>query len=346
MTEQAGEPFGNWQALARESWEAWLRKMQPAPAAAQGFGAVPGMAGDDVFARGMAGMKAYLEWMQGAAAAGASQPPPDWPGTMQQMFERALGGVAPFAGMAGTGGPSAAAGAGPAWQAAWSALRQHLPGAESVAAFGPTREQQLQQQAWAAAMMEYLEAQARYQSLIQRAHAQGMQQMQQVLSQQVGAGQPSPSAKAVYDAWVDAVEEAYAEVALSDEFRQTFGAMSNAQMRLRQLQQQHAEKWCREQGMPTRSEVASLGQRVQDIRRELRKVAATPAALRAEIDAMQQRLAVLEGKCASAPLTKARSKAAKSSAGAVSKRATPAKSAKVGRAHVASRGATSGKAKK
>jgi len=174
MAEQAGEFFGNWQALAREPWDAWLRKAQSPAAAGAPFGPPPAAGADDVFARGMAGLKAYMEWMQGAAAGAAPQASaPDWSQSMRQMFESALGGGQPFA-HAFTGTGPAAAGAAPPWQPMWQAVSPGMPGVEPVAAFGHTREQQLQQQALLAAMAEYLETHARYQALIQRAHARGM----------------------------------------------------------------------------------------------------------------------------------------------------------------------------
>jgi hypothetical protein len=88
--------------------------------------------------------------------------------------------------------------------------------------------------------------------------------------------------------------------------------MSNAQTRLRQLQQQQTEQCCRELGMPTRSEVASLGQRLQEVRRELRSRPA-PAdaltALRAEVAALKRRLDAVEGKPAAAARTPAKAAA-------------------------------------
>jgi hypothetical protein len=277
------------------------------------FGALP--AGpDDLFARSVAGAKSYLEWLQ-AGAAGSASPAPDWPRQMQQMFAGALaGGGQPFAGFA--------PGSVPPWQAPHG-----MPGVEPVAAFGYTREQQLQQQALAAAMVEYLETASRYQSLIQQANAQGAVRMQEKLARRAEAGQPVESLKALYDLWVDAAEDAYAEAALSDEFRAAFGAMSNAQMRLRQLQQQQAEQWCRELGMPTRSEVDSLGRRLQEVRREMRgrePSNASVAALRAEVAALERRLDALDGKPASAVKTSVRPSAAKTAKPAPAKRKTAA----------------------
>jgi polyhydroxyalkanoate synthesis regulator phasin len=298
MAEQSGDFLKDWQALARESWDAWLRQAQSQPAPGSPFGA-PTAAPDDLFARSMAGAKSYLEWLQaGAAGAGPSS---DWAQQLQRMFAGAMPG--------GAGQPFAQPFAGfPPGNFAFPPR----PGVESVAAFGYTREQQLQQQALAAAVVEYLDTSARYQALIQRAHADGVARMQDRLARQAEAGQPLESLKALYDLWVDAAEDAYAEVALSDEFREVFGAMSNAQTRLRQLQQQQAEQCCRELGMPTRSEVASLGQRLQEVRRELRSRPA-PAdaltALRAEVAALKRRLDAVEGKPAAAARTPAKAAA-------------------------------------
>jgi hypothetical protein len=337
MAEQAGEFFGNWQALARESWDAWLRKTQSSSAAGAPFGSSPATGSDDVFARSMAGLKTYMEWMQGAAMAGTASPAPapDWSQSMRQMFEGAMGGGQPFSHAFGSAGTAIPGGFTPPWQALWEATRQGMPGAEPVAAFGHTREQQLQQQALAAAMVDYLETIARYRALIERAHAQGMERMQEKLAQLAAAGHPAETMKAMYDTWVDAAEDAYAEVALSDEFREVFGAMSNAQMRLRQLQQQQIEQWCRELGMPTRSEVASLGQRLQEIRREWRasrpeKAAASDSslsALQAEVAGLKRRIDVIEGKRKPAAATKVAKSPKTANVTSGKRKTAPAKSA-------------------
>lgn len=296
MAEQSGDFLKDWQALARESWDAWLRHAQSQPAAGAPFG-TPTAAPDELFARSMAGAKSYLEWLQaGAAGTGSAAASSDWAQQLQRMFAGAMPG--------GAGQPFAQPFAG------FPPGNFHFPprpgGIEPVAAFGHTREQQLQQQALAAAMVEYLDTSARYQALIQRANADGVARMQERLASRAGEGQPVESLKALYDLWVDAAEDAYADAALSDEFREVFGAMSNAQTRLRQLQQQQTEQWCRELGMPTRGEVASLGQRLQEVRRELRSRPAAPdalAALRAEVAALTRRLDAVEGKPVAAART-------------------------------------------
>lgn len=233
----ANNPFTDFESLGRQVWEAWSRHWpgQVAPPAAE---AVPGMDG----------LKGHLDWMQQMAAAmtgqGAPTPPP----------------VAPFAGwsMPGTATPPVGLDA--------------LRGLLDSPAFGYTREQQAQQQALLRALLDHQQASARYQELLARAQVQGAERMQRKLAE---PGFQVDSLKAMYDLWVDAVEEAYAEIALSDEFRHAYAAQGNTQMRVRQLQRQRVEQWCREAGLPTRTEVDTLGQRLQELRREVRRLQAS-----------------------------------------------------------------------
>ncbi len=96
--------------------------------------------------------------------------------------------------------------------------------------------------------------------------------------------------RSVYDRWVNLAEENYGEAALSDEFREVYAALVNAQMRLKVLQQKQVERVTKQAGMPTRTEVDSLGERLQAMRRELRHMhglVAEVEALRAEVAALR-----------------------------------------------------------
>jgi class III poly(R)-hydroxyalkanoic acid synthase PhaE subunit len=276
MADPANDFIRDYQALAQQSWDAWARQLQqqqPQPAVNPFFTppAAPA-SGNDTLERTLAGLKGYFDWMQGAAAGGAAPQPTDWRQQLQQMFG---GASQPFAqAFGGIDSGAGAEGFTRQWQS-WMQAAQHsgfgdLPGAHgSTPAFGLNREQQMQQQAMAAAIMESLQASARYQALIQRANKQGMERLQDKLAQHAEPGRQIDSLKALYDLWVDSAEEAYAEIALSDEFRDAYGEMVNKQMRVRQLQQQQTEQMCQQLGVPTRSEVSSLGERLQALRREL-----------------------------------------------------------------------------
>lgn len=327
MSGQAGDFIKDWQVLAQQSWDAWLRQLQPQPIAA------PPPAGSEALERTLAGLKGCFDWMQGVAAAGANQPGADWQtllkawaGSGNQPFTQAFNGI----------DNAAAQGFVQQWQVWLQSVQTSgfsMPGAASgpVPGFGLHREQLMQQQELAAAIQAALEANARYQELIQRANAQGLERLQARLAQRDAASPPIESLKALYDLWVDAAEDAYAEIALSDEFRAAYGGMVNNQMRVRQLQQKQTGQWCRELGMPTREEVSALGERLQQLRRDLRKQGAGDAAdeilaLRREVTALRRELAGLAGKPARTQAVGAKSaRSAKAAATPVRAKAAPAK---------------------
>lgn len=281
VSDPTSDFMKDYQTLARQSWEAFTRQLPSSPAANPFASPAFATSGNDTLERTLSGLKGYFDWMQGvAAASGAgSVPTADWHQQLQQMF----GGATPpfaqaFSGIDTTG----AEGFVQQWQSWMQAAQRDglgdFPGAQGpTPAFGLNREQQMQQQAMSLAVFESLQASARYQTIIQRANAQGMERLQDKLAQHAEPGRQIDSLKALYDLWVDAVEEAYAEIALSTEFRDAYGEMVNAQMRVRQLQQQQTEQLCQQLGMPTRSEVSSLGERLQALRREL-------AALKRQLD--------------------------------------------------------------
>jgi polyhydroxyalkanoate synthesis regulator phasin len=282
MADPANDFIRDYQTLTQQSWDAWTRQLQQqqAPPAANPFFTPPPapFSGNDTLERTLSGLKGYFDWMQGAAANGAAAQSADWRQQLQQLFG---GASQPFAQAFGGIDSAGAEGFARQWHS-WMQAAQHggfgdLAGAHGpTPAFGQDREQQMKQQAMAAAMMASLQASARYQALIQRSNTQAMQRLQDKLAERAEPGRQIDSLKALYDLWVDAAEEAYAEIALTDEFREAYGEMVNTQMRVRQMQQQQTEQFCQQLGVPTRSEVSSLGERLQALRREFR-ASQTPA---------------------------------------------------------------------
>ena len=315
MPDQANEFMKDYQAFAQQSWETWMRYLQqqsgqPSNPFAAGFGmGAAAMPQDDLLTRSLASLKTYGNWLQQAAGAGLGQTTNPWqqPAAMQsflaafnQPFTQTVAGI----------DSASAFGLDHQWQTWLQAMQQAGMGAgmpNQMAAFGITREMQLDQQALAAAMQNYAQINARYQGLLQKVNAEGIARLQQMLSQHGEPGKQVESLKALYDLWVDAMEEAYAEMALSQEFREVFGALVNAQMQVRKLQQQQTEQMCRELGIPTRSEVDSLGKRVQQLRRELKEAQARgqgeTAADDSLVDTLQAEIATLKRELAASKTT-------------------------------------------
>ena len=162
--------------------------------------------------------------------------------------------------------------------------------------FGMSRERQEQVQQGMLALLDFQEKSKAYQMQMAKAAQRGNQVFQTRLANRSESDKPIETPRALYDFWVDAAEEGYAQVALSPEFSQVYGDYANAQMALRSHAQQETERNARELGMPTRSEVNSIGKRLQELRREFRAASEAGsvadlnveiASLRAEIKALR-----------------------------------------------------------
>lgn len=147
----------------------------------------------------------------------------------------------------------------------------HLP------AFGPAREHQERWQKLAQAQQECQHQQNEYNTLMMKAAQRAFGIFEEKLTARTEPGRSIDSARALFDLWIDAAEQAYAEAALSPEFRKVYGALTNAQMRLRLAVQQEVEQVCGLFGMPTRTEVDSAHRKIAELERALRRVNAGQA---------------------------------------------------------------------
>lgn len=138
-------------------------------------------------------------------------------------------------------------------------------------AFGLTREHQERAQQLLRDLADYQRETTRYQALIQRALESAISRLEGKLAERAEPGRQLDSLKAVYDLWIDALEDSYAEVALSPEFRTVYGALVNAQMRVRQGIGAQVEKLSSELGMPTRSELDGVHHKVAELKRAQRR---------------------------------------------------------------------------
>lgn len=146
-------------------------------------------------------------------------------------------------------------------------------------AFGPAREHQARwqhllrsQQAFQAHSKDYLEQ-------MRGALEAAFDLFEQRLAEHEEPGTQLTSARAMFDLWIEAAEEAYAKVALSEAFQKVFADMGNAQMRLRAALQEEVEHVSGRLGLPTRSEMDTAHRRIADLERQLRRLQASVAQL-------------------------------------------------------------------
>jgi len=163
------------------------------------------------------------------------------------------------------------------------ALQREAGAALRQPAFGFAREHQARWQGLLKAQLEHQQALARYQALLKQSSEQAFALFEAKLAEHEAPGRQLTSVRAVFDLWVDAAEEAYAQTAMTPEFRQAYGAMVNAQMRLRAATQAELEQVCRSLGLPTRSEVTATQRKLHALEREVRALRAQGAAGRAHV---------------------------------------------------------------
>lgn len=296
---------------------AWQKATQPF---ANVFGAAPAPA--EVLDRLTASAKGYFALLQSlASSAGTAGMKTDdataaWTEALRKGFN--IPGVDPslldnpvasaMRDLAGQGAKGFEAMMGEFGRAA-GPFKQEWQSLFGTPTFGLAREHQERWQALARAMAEYQEHSNRYQALILKSSREGFERFQSKLAEREEPGRQLESVRQVYDLWIDAAEEAYGDVALSPEFREAYGNMVNAQMRVRSLVQGEVERMAAQLGLPTRTEVRSLEKAVHELRRAAKKQAPAASAgannsiaqMKAEIAALRVEVAALKhGKSAPA----------------------------------------------
>ena len=164
-------------------------------------------------------------------------------------------------------------------------MRAESMGALNMPTFGFTREHQERLQALAQAQVQWQDTLSAYNALMGSVSKDAYSRFESKLAEREEPGRQIGSARALFDLWIDAAEEAYAESALSPEYRKVYGAMVNAQMKLRSGVQGMAEQAAGTLGLPGRTELDSAHRKIAELERQLRRMqrkdeatAATPVA--------------------------------------------------------------------
>lgn len=283
-------------ADAQRYWQAW------ADAVKSGGGPGGAQAPQD-WSQAMGWWRSVLGERVPADAQGpvdrASGPAADWLGLMQQVAARFAGRDTSSAEVAGAwreavegqreqllqwtlgalrGG--VAGGFDPWLQQAAQALEQWQRDSApwlDMPAFGLGRNHQSRWQSLGRLQQDY---QARSQAYLQQLRAaldKAFGVFEAKLSEHEASGSQLTSARAMFDLWIEAAEEAYAAAALSEEFGRIYGDFANAHMRLRAALQREAEEVASQYGLPTRSEMDAAHRRIAELERSVRRLLAAQA---------------------------------------------------------------------
>lgn len=293
-TAGSGSNAGDVEALARQYFSAWGDALRHAAVP-------PGQAGPG--ASGQGSWQQAIDWWAQMMPPATSSPADaavhrfreqagGWYGTMQQVAAQFAGRDASSADVAqawkqavegqgdgllqwmlqGARGQTQAG--GPDLLKLLEALQRDLGPWLQSPAFGPGREHQARWQALLRAQQEYQAHSSDYVDQIKQALDEAFKLFEQRLAEHEQPGNQLTSARAMFDLWIEAAEEAYAKVALSEPFQKVYASLGNAQMRLRAATQQEIERVCEAIGMPTRTEMDAAHRRITELERLVRRMAA------------------------------------------------------------------------
>lgn len=296
--------------LARRYWNQWGEMLRaggqtpPTAGFGGGFpGAGAGFSGGHAADNGLPGWNEAVAWWSQLASGGTPQADAtvqrfntqarDWYAQVQQLAARFAGQEASagdvakawkdmFAGQAANPFADMLKNMqGPGQQGFEQWLQQASPWLEKMRqdsawlgtpSFGFTREHEQRWKALAQAQQDYQRHNQGYQTLMNEALQDAFKRFEEKLGECSQPGKQLDSARALFDLWIDAAEEAYADIALSPRFRDAYAALVNAQMQLRSAVQKEVEHAGESMGVPTRTEVDAAHRKIARLERELRQL--------------------------------------------------------------------------
>ncbi|MCF1183466.1 class III poly(R)-hydroxyalkanoic acid synthase subunit PhaE [Marichromatium gracile] len=175
-------------------------------------------------------------------------------------------------------------------------LRDRLDQALSAPGLGYTREEQAQYQELLRCSMDYQSALQEYTGFYSRLGMKSVERMGSFIQGVVESGKSIDSARALYDNWVGCCESVYAEEVATPEYARIHGRLINAQMRFKKRMSVIVDENLGALNMPTRSELRTLQDRLQETRRENKQ-------LRCRLHQLEKRVEAALGEPAKEPAT-------------------------------------------
>ena len=288
----------DFEALARQYWNMWGDAARAATPGAGGLGSMGSMGGLQGFRDAMDG---WTRSVGGAGSSGANdalshfnRQSQHWYGQMQQVaaqfagqnhsarevaeaWRKLIGGNGSelfqslFDGMQGPGMQQLQQWSDAA--APWlQSMQKEAATTLGMPTFGFAREHQERLQGLARAQLDWQQALGAYHALLGKVSQDAFSRFESKLIDREEPGRQIGSVRALFDLWVDAAEEAYAETALSVDYRHAYGTLVNAQMRLRNAMQSIMEQNASMAGLPGRAELDSAHRKIAELERLVRRI--------------------------------------------------------------------------
>ena len=288
----------DFEALARQYWGMWGDAARTAAPGAGGFGSMGSMGGLQGFRDAMDG---WTRSVGGAGSSGANdvlghfnRQSQNWYGQMQQVaaqfagqnhsardvaeaWRKLIGGNGSelfqslFDGMKGPGMQQLQQWSDAA--APWlQSMQKEAATTLGMPTFGFAREHQERLQGLGRAQLDWQQALSAYHALLGKVSQDAFSRFESKLIDREEPGRQIGSVRALFDLWVDAAEEAYAEAALSVEYRHVYGTLVNTQMRMRNAMQSIIEQNATSAGLPGRSELDSAHRKIAELERLVRRI--------------------------------------------------------------------------
>jgi class III poly(R)-hydroxyalkanoic acid synthase PhaE subunit len=162
----------------------------------------------------------------------------------------------------------------------------------SAPGLGYLREEEGQYKKLAHAVLEYQSNLGEYMGFFSNLGLLSANRMKDKIQEAAEADQQIDSARGLYDLWVSSSEEVYAEQVMTPEYAKIHGFLINSLMKLKQQMGHIVDEALGGMNMPTRRELRTLQDRLQESRREAK-------AMKAEIELLKEQMIELRSSASS-----------------------------------------------
>ncbi|MCP4698138.1 MAG: class III poly(R)-hydroxyalkanoic acid synthase subunit PhaE [Gammaproteobacteria bacterium] len=184
------------------------------------------------------------------------------------------------------------------------AFRENINRMLSIPGLGYTRERQEQFQDGMHLWLEYQKAEQKYADIFNKMGMYTVERLQEKLQARDKKGEAIADMRTLYDLWVDAGEEVYAEIVTTEEYADINAALVNTLMAWKQHMRMILDNLLSSFNMPTRKEVDVLHARIHQLRKEAGKLRETQdeildsEALRREFHILREEIETLKANAA------------------------------------------------